>query len=126
MKARLVAIIAAISNVAPSAVSVTLSSGSVAVDATITGYDLTAIADKIVSGSATLASAVAERVGSIGGLPTTGTISVSTIQATVTTAPTPFTTVSPEEGPSANALRDGKIPNAGNANFSSGDMGATR
>jgi len=32
----------------------------------------------------------------------------------------------PEEGPSANALRDGKIPNAGNANFSSGDMGATR
>ena len=32
----------------------------------------------------------------------------------------------PEEGPSANALRDGKIPNAGNANFSSGDVGATR
>jgi hypothetical protein len=32
----------------------------------------------------------------------------------------------PEEGPSANALRDGKAPSPGNANLSSGDMGATR
>ena len=32
----------------------------------------------------------------------------------------------PEEGPSANALRDGKAPNAGNDSLSSGDMGATR
>jgi hypothetical protein len=77
-----------ISGVAPSDVTVVLSAGSVKVDATISASNLSVTATEINDKAVALKSSIVTSVSSVAGLPTSGAISIASIQAEVRQAPT--------------------------------------
>lgn len=106
---------AEIKNIATRDLSVWLGAGSVAVDVTITGSNLNAIADEVTAKQASLSTAIVSSMGSIVGLPTTGEVSITNFDVVVvevpstqhpttvgpTSVPTPFPTPIPTIAPTS-------------------------
>jgi hypothetical protein len=107
-----------INGVQTSDVDVRLSAGSVAVVAIISGANLDGISTEVMSESKALTSAIVKSVSAIPGLPTTGSITISGLQANVVEEPdvvaaaddTPMPTASPTTVPSTVDASDTDAP----------------